>query len=87
MGLVVVGPGGAKPPGSRGAESGRWRTSGKRPAVGPAMVRGVEVPGGGDGACRHCGAGGVAGREPTCAVTRAAERHASEVRQVFTDQK
>lgn len=49
MGLVVAGPGGAKPPGSQGAESGRWRTSGKRPAVDPAMVRGVEVPGGGDG--------------------------------------
>lgn len=49
MGSVVVGLGGAKPPRSGGDESGRWGTSGKRLAVGPAMVWGVEVPGGGDG--------------------------------------
>lgn len=46
---MVVGLGGAKPPRSGGDESGRWGTSGKRLAVGPAMVWGVEVPGGGDG--------------------------------------
>lgn len=55
MGSVVVGPAGAKPPGSHGAESGRWSTSGKRLAVGPAVVWGVEVPGGGDGGVQTLG--------------------------------
>lgn len=71
MGSMVVGPGGAKPSRSRGAESGRWGTSGKRLAVGPATVWGVEVPRGGDGGVQTLCAGRVAGRGPVCTVTTA----------------